>query len=436
MSIMELADEAALYSGQIQDAYDEETGLFNMRVETADELDLVKNINYVTTFTEDSESYMLEKEMLTEGWEEDKFSKAPYETWYSVNDKPITANIDGHENYMDTEGYEVYNYAIPAVTVDENGEEISVELNCMYLDAPDLTAVADNDIAKCNKMLVVGVTPVSDDEIAPRVLDPDDEMQIKLMLAEYDPESCSVTGYKTYDEAISLTALDEDTYILPCEKKVLVNNDNVSYISYFEVTDVQNNVYLSDRMEYDSFQNTDAGYTDVSSDAWYAQSVKYVTEKGLMSGIGNNKFAPETPLSRNMLVTILYRMEGEPTVTAKGSFKDILPGSYYENAVEWAAENGIVSGYTADRFEPYADITREQLATILWRYAKHKGIDVSVGENTAILGYTDAADVSGYAVPAMQWACGAGIISGIGGSLVPNGSATRAQTAVILERMN
>jgi hypothetical protein len=72
----------------------------------------------------------------------------------------------------------------------------------------------------------------------------------------------------------------------------------------------------------------------------------------------------------------------------------------------------------------------------LWRYAKHKGIDVSVGENTAILGYTDAADVSGYAVPAMQWACGAGIISGIGGSLVPNGSATRAQTAVILERMN
>jgi hypothetical protein len=192
-------------------------------------------------------------------------------------------------------------------------------------------------------------------------------------------------------------------------------------------------IFDTNELGYFALFDTKAGYSDVPSDAWYADGVKYVTDNGLMSGIGNNLFAPDTPISRAMLVNVLYKMSGEVNVADTESFIDVQEGAYYENAVAWAVQNGIVSGYTDGKFEPYLGVTREQLAAILQRYAKYRGSDVSASAD--ITKYTDASDVQDYAVSAMQWACGKGLISGINGALVPNGSATRAQTAAILKRM-
>ena len=175
-------------------------------------------------------------------------------------------------------------------------------------------------------------------------------------------------------------------------------------------------------------------FTDVDNRDWFYDAVEYVSSNGIMKGVSETVFAPENDTTRGMIVTMLYRMEGEPAVTAASPFADVAAGQYYADAVAWAAANGIVTGTSETTFAPNVNITREQLSAILYRYAQYKGYDVSVGEDTNILSYADALSVSAYAVPAMQWACGAGIINGIGNSLVPTGNATRAQVATMLMR--
>lgn len=176
-------------------------------------------------------------------------------------------------------------------------------------------------------------------------------------------------------------------------------------------------------------------FADVTAADWFYDTIKYTYENGLMNGVSENNFAPYANTSRAMLVTILWRLEGEPAPLGSCQFVDVPAGAWYTEAVTWAAEKGIVTGLTATEFGPDANITREQFATILYRYAKnYKGYDVSVGEDTNILSYTDAMTVSEYAIPAMQWACGAGLINGIDGALQPAGFANRAQAATILAR--
>ncbi|MBS6313721.1 MAG: InlB B-repeat-containing protein [Firmicutes bacterium] len=137
---------------------------------------------------------------------------------------------------------------------------------------------------------------------------------------------------------------------------------------------------------------------------------------------------------RGMLVTILYRMENEPRCFGSAAFSDVKPGAYYEKAVVWASQNNIVSGYTDGTFRPDAPVTREQLASILYRYTRYRGQDVSAAGTTSLTGYGDAQAVSNYALPAMRWACGMGILQGANGKLNPNGLATRAQLAAMLHR--
>lgn len=138
--------------------------------------------------------------------------------------------------------------------------------------------------------------------------------------------------------------------------------------------------------------------------------------------------------TRGQIATILWRMEESPVVNYAMTFEDVGAGMYYAEAIRWAASEGIVGGYTATQFGPDDAITREQLAAILWRYAQHKKYDVSVGEDTNILSYADALTVSEWAVPAMQWANGVGLIQGSDNNLMPKGNATRAQAAAILHR--
>ena len=179
-------------------------------------------------------------------------------------------------------------------------------------------------------------------------------------------------------------------------------------------------------------------YSDASTTAWYHDGVHFCIEHDIMQGYPGMLFGPNDNTTRAQVVTMLWRLEGSPVVNYLMSFEDVEVGSWYAEAVRWAASTGVVEGYSDEAFGPNDNITREQLVTIMWRYAKFKGVDVSVGENTNILSYTDAFDVAEWAIPAMQWACGAGVIKGIetnnGMSLAPASNASRAQIATIFQR--
>lgn len=173
-------------------------------------------------------------------------------------------------------------------------------------------------------------------------------------------------------------------------------------------------------------------FNDVSANDWFASAVDYVTGKGMMNGTADNTFSPRAHTTRGMVVTVLYRLENQPSTSA-ASFTDVASGAYYANAVAWANANGIVSGYGSGKFGPNDKVTREQLAAILYRYAQYKKYDVSGAKS--LDGYTDAQSVSSYAVPALQWANAAGVVTGKSGSkLDPKGNATRAEVAAMLMR--
>ena len=173
-------------------------------------------------------------------------------------------------------------------------------------------------------------------------------------------------------------------------------------------------------------------FDDVDSSAWYADAVSYVAENGIMNGAGNGTFAPDTVMSRAMLVQVLYNLEGKPEA-ADCTFTDVAADAWYADAVAWAADAGIVTGVSDTTFAPDQMMTREQIATILYRYAAYKNYDVTASNDLS--SYTDAGQIGSYAVEAMQWANGAGLITGsTATTLNPLGSATRAEVATILMR--
>ena len=186
-----------------------------------------------------------------------------------------------------------------------------------------------------------------------------------------------------------------------------------------------------------SFTQNQSGtlpFTDVKTGDWFYEAVQYVYDKGMMTGVSADRFAPASTTTRGMIVTILYRLENEPAVSGDLPFTDVESGAWYANAVAWAAANDIVNGTSATTFAPNSPITREQMATMLYRFAQYKGMDaVTLQEH--LTGYPDGDQVSDYAIPAMNWAVGQGLIAGMeNGTLVPQGSATRAQVATILMR--
>ena len=185
-----------------------------------------------------------------------------------------------------------------------------------------------------------------------------------------------------------------------------------------------------------SHEPVDLPFNDVPESYWAYDAIQYVYGEGLMAGTSGSAFSPEGTTTRGQIVTILWRLSGSPVVNYLMDFDDVDPAAYYAEAIRWATSEGIAGGYGGGVFGPDDPITREQLAVMLHRYAQHEGCDVSIGEDTNILSYADAFDVSEYAVSALQWACGAGIISGTGdgSTLTPQGEATRAQAATVLMR--
>lgn len=176
-------------------------------------------------------------------------------------------------------------------------------------------------------------------------------------------------------------------------------------------------------------------FSDVTESDWYHSAVHYVYENGMMTGTTDTVFAPDMDTSRGMIVTILHRLEGTPEATVS-SFPDVAREEYYAKAVDWAYENKVVSGYGGNEsgtFGPKNPITREQLASILYRYAEKKGMDVTIRGDLS--GFADRDAISDYARDSVAWAVGVGLISGMGdGTISPAGTATRSQVATILTR--
>ena len=182
-----------------------------------------------------------------------------------------------------------------------------------------------------------------------------------------------------------------------------------------------------------TFAEAPLPFPDVTEGDWFYDAVRYAYETGLMDGVGDNLFAPNSETTRAQLVTILYRLAGQPAVSGDLPFPDVESGTWYTDAVAWAAENGIVNGVSDTEFAPGDDITREQLAAILYRYAAYQGYDVS--QRADLSGFGDASSISPYAQEALSWAHAQGLVLGFeDGSLRPQGTASRAQIAAVLMR--
>lgn len=183
----------------------------------------------------------------------------------------------------------------------------------------------------------------------------------------------------------------------------------------------------------DKPEELDEPFADVDELDWFYDAVVYVYNEGMMDGISATQFAPNSNLTRGMVVTMLYRLEGEPRVTGSSGFDDVASGAWYADAVTWAAENGIVNGVSDTEFAPNVNITREQLAAILYRYADYNDYDVSGRDDLSE--FTDRSSISSYALDAMRWAVDEGLITGITNTTIePQGTATRAQAATMFMR--
>ena len=180
-----------------------------------------------------------------------------------------------------------------------------------------------------------------------------------------------------------------------------------------------------------SAAESDTGFSDVDAGDWYAEAAAYCRDNGLMAGTGETTFSPGTPMTRGMLVTVLYRLAGSPSLENENlgyPFADVPGDCWYADGVYWARLNGVVSGYSDSAFGPNDPLTREQLATILWRYAESPAVAGSAS-------FADESDIASWAASAVDWAQESGYINGVGGNRFdPDGTATRAQVAVILMR--
>ena len=171
-----------------------------------------------------------------------------------------------------------------------------------------------------------------------------------------------------------------------------------------------------------------AAFTDVPDGAWYEEAVNWCSDNGIMGGTSDTSFAPDATMSRSMLATVLYRVEGSPAVTSIETFSDVASGTWYTDAVAWASSERLMTGYGNGQFGTNDPVTREQLATVLWRYADSPAVVSSED-------FADASAISSYAVQAVDWAQSSGIINGVGSNRFdPTGIATRAQVATILYR--
>lgn len=231
------------------------------------------------------------------------------------------------------------------------------------------------------------------------------------------------------DDEVTITVTPDDGYVLnvltvkdASGKTIAVTESNGKYT--FKMPGSAVTVSATFKAESSSLP-----FTDVATGDWFYEAVKYAYDNSMMNGVGHNLFAPSSNLTRGMIAQVLYNLEGTPAA-GSSAFTDVAADQWYANAVNWAAANDIVGGYGNGKFGPEDDITREQMAQILYNYATFKGYDVSVQGDLSV--FNDGAKTSDWALSAMKWAVGTGLLQGYDGNLNPTGTATRAEVAQIL----
>ena len=251
-----------------------------------------------------------------------------------------------------------------------------------------------------------------------------------------DNGSIKVDRYATEGEKVTITVTPDEAYLLDeltatSGKKEIELKDNGDGTYTFTMPHGDVKIDATFAEDPDWVEPT-LPFTDVNEGDWFYDVVKYAYNEGLMTGTTKTTFEPNIATTRGMIVSMLSRLEGNPTAKSAG-FADVADGAWYANAVNWAASEGIVSGYSDTTFGPNDPITREQMAAILYNYAEYKGEDVSARADLA--GYTDSGSISSWATDVMQWAVSEELISGVtNDTLAPQGNATRAQVAAIFER--
>ena len=251
----------------------------------------------------------------------------------------------------------------------------------------------------------------------------------KVTVKDVTNGSLSVnTKWAVEDERVYITAVPDKGYELTWLYVKAADGTSVKVYEaikadtyYFFMPDQE--VTVSAIFAYDY---PDMPFIDVNPNSWYYSAIEFVYNKGIMNGVTASSFNPDGTITRGMIVTMLWRMAGEPSAVAAG-FADVAADSYYAKAIAWAAKNGIIEGYSASSFGPNDAITREQLATVLYRYAKYLGYTTT---GSSLSGYYDASRVSSWAKDAMGWAVKNGVVTGLSSTwLNPNGTASRAEAA-------
>ena len=326
----------------------------------------------------------------------------------------VTVTADPNKDYKVT--------AIKVTRKDDGSEVANKKTSgdgkqTLSFEMPDaeitVSAVFETTVVPPVAKYKVTVNPVKNGKVAVDKETADKGESVKITLT---PDE----GYKAGD----LEVADKDNNLV----KLTSAGDN-AYTFTMPDSDV---VVAAAFAKKDSDPDPQQKFSDVPAGSWYEDAVYYATGKGYFTGIGNNKFDPKGNVTRGQLCTILYAMEGKPTVTSGNVFSDVAPSKYYYDPVRWAAANGMVAGYTDKTFKPNVYVSRQQLASVLYKYTVYKKFDVSVSAN--ITTFADYSSISNYAVTPLRWAVSHKVMSGTDrNTLNPLGAATRAEFAVILK---
>lgn len=352
-----------------------------------------------------------------------------------VDDAYLTQNIEGAQAVGIKVGVYIYSQAITTAEAEEEAQHVLNLIHGYHIDLPVimdvefdsgntgrlynatyLTRAQRTDICQafCDYVADHGYIPMiyCNTDMLKNYLDASRiESMANLWYANYIP--------KTWPVGTPYTPLYTGTFAI------------WQYSSSGSVAGIDGNVDCN--FAFADLDELSIPFRDVSQGSWYFNAVLYAYQQHLFNGTSNTTFAPNEAMSRGMLAAVLYRLEGSPAVSGVTSFSDVKAGSWYENGVLWAEENGIVNGVGANEFSPSSDLTREQIATMLYRYSQYKGYDLTA--DGSLDGFSDGSRVSRFAVTAMKWAVGHGYLNGVtADTLCPGESATRAQLAAVLMR--
>ena len=317
--------------------------------------------------------------------------------------------------------------------------------------APDIASVTQNGVVTAHKDGTAIITAKAGEETASCAVTVSTyhytgKYSYEISVAQPDNGSVDVDKYATEGETVTITATPDDGYVLDSlsvtaggkELEVTDNGDGTYSFTMPSGKVSITAAFAEDPDWVDPEQPEEPSttvadiFSDVVSGAWYTDVVQYAYDNSLMTGTSATTFEPNTTTTRGMIVSMLHRLEGSPAV-GSADFSDVASGDWYADPVAWAASEGIVGGYGDGTFGPNDPITREQMASILYRYADYKGLDVSA--RASLDAYSDADSVSPWASDVMSWAVSEGIISGMTeDTLAPQGTATRAQVAAMFQR--